>query len=72
MNKLDPAKNKIDKVNVRKFLSEFDYTYMDRSKPRGPAYFIIDNFTKYFKLDKTDLLNARNEVETLSLKACMD
>ena len=72
VNALDPAKNRIDKVNVKKFLSEFDHTFTDRSRPSGPSYFIIDNFAKYFKLDKKDLLNAKSEIDILSNRICMD
>ena len=47
IDKLDPSENLIDDTNLAKFLSEFDYTLMDRmdkSRPKGPDYLIIDNF----------------------------
>ena len=43
---------------------------MDRSKPSGPAYFIIDNFARYFKLDQADLLTAKEEVKNLTNLPC--
>ena len=70
VNALDPSKNRIDKVNVKKFLSDFDHTFMDRSKPKGPSYFIIDNFSHYFKLERADLLGARDEAEQLANHVC--
>ena len=60
---LNPAKNKFTKENLKKFLSEFDYTHMDRSKPRGLAYLIIDDVAKFFKLRTDDLKDARREAE---------
>ena len=45
---------------MTKFLSEFDHTFMDRSKPKGPDYLVIDNFVEIFEsLDKTHLVRAR-------------
>ena len=70
VNALDPSKNRIDEVNVKKFLSDFDHTFMDRSKPKGPSYFIIDNFSHYFKLERADLLGARDEAEQLANHVC--
>ena len=60
---LKPAKNKFTKEKLKKFLSEFDHTHMDRSKPRGLAYLIIDDVAKFFKLHNDDLKNARREAE---------
>ena len=60
---LNPAKNKFTKENLKKFLSEFDYTHMDRSKPKGLAHLIIDDVAKFFKLGNDDLKNARKEAE---------
>ena len=62
VNELDPQNNYIDNDNIAKFLGEFDHTYMDRSKPKGPDYLIIDNFEDTFEnLEKADLINARSE-----------
>ena len=37
---------------------------MDRSRPKGPDYLIIDNFEETFPdLEKNDLINARSEAE---------
>ena len=58
VNALDPARNKIGKENLKKFLSKFDYTYMNRSRPKGPDYLIIDNFAELFGLVKADLIDA--------------
>ena len=55
INGLLPSVNHLDKVNLQKFLSEYDHTFTDRSKPKGPNYFVIDNFARYFKLDNADL-----------------
>ena len=70
VNALDPARNKIGKENLKKFLSKFDYTYMDRSRPKGPDYLIIDNLADYFKLDVADLMNARKEAVELTDLSC--
>ena len=71
VNALDPGKNRIDKENIKKFLSYFDFTFRDRSKSsKGPDYFIIDNFSHYFKIEKADLLGARSEAEELVGIAC--
>ena len=43
---------------------------MDRSKPKGPDYLVIDNFINYFKLDKADLLDARNYAQLFTDKVC--
>ena len=72
INELQPSVNRIDKVSFGKFLNVFDHTFMDRSKPKGPNYFIIDNFARYFKLDKDVLLGAKKEVEKISDIACSD
>ena len=62
INRLLPSVNHLDKVNLQKFLSEYDHTFTDRSKPKGPNYFVIDNFARYFKLDNADLQGAKKEV----------
>ena len=72
IDELIPSENYLDKVNLKKFLSEYDYTFTDRSKPKGPNYFIIDNFARYFKLDNADLLGAKTEVKKFSEIACDD
>ena len=59
IDKLEPGKRKIDNENLTKFLNYFDHTYMDRSKPKGPDYLIIDNFVDYFGIDYTDLIRAK-------------
>ena len=60
---LNPAKNKFTKEKLKRFLSEFDHTHMDRSKPKGLAYLIIDDVAKFFKLSSHDLKDARREAE---------
>ena len=41
------------------FLSYFDETYMDRSRPKGPDYLIIDDFADFFHYKEDSLLKAR-------------
>ena len=48
IDKLDPDSNSIDIDNLTKFLGEYDHTFMDRSKPKGPDYLIIDNLVENF------------------------
>ena len=36
---------------------------MDRSKPKGPDYLIIDDVAKFFQLNIDDLKDARKEAE---------
>ena len=48
VNELDPENNYIDSDNMAKFLSDFDRTFMDRSRPKRPDYLIIDNFVDAF------------------------
>ena len=45
---------------------------MDRSKPKRPDYFVIDNFARYFKLDDDNLLGVKQEVKKISDVACAD
>ena len=66
INEINPSKWYTNKNDFTKFLSEFDYTYMDRSKPKGPDYIIMDDFINLFALDKSDLFNAKNEAEILT------
>ena len=51
-------------------MSEFDDTFTDRSRSKGPDYLIIDNFANFFKLDKADLINARKEAEEMTDGLC--
>ena len=70
VNELDPA-NEFYKEAIAKFLSYFDQTYMDRSKPKGPDYLIIDNFFDVFQdMQESDLINARKEAELISDQIC--
>ena len=67
INELDPENNYIDNDNIAKFLGDFDHTFMDRSRPKGPDYLIIDNFLDTFNnLEKADLINARSDVQGLT------
>ena len=53
---------------MSKFLGDFDPTYMDRSRPKGPDFLIMDNFFDYFEnfIEKTDMMSARSEAEELT------
>ena len=51
-------------------LSDFDHTYMDRKRPKGPDYLIIDNFADLFEIDKADLINAKREAEGMPDFSC--
>ena len=67
IDELDPENNYIDTDNFAKFFSEFDHTYMDRSRSKGPDYFVIDNFAGTFNdLEKADLINVRSEALSLT------
>ena len=70
IDNLDPINEKLDESNLTKFLNYFDHTYMDRSKPKGPDYLIIDNFVDYFGIDYTDLFRAKGLAEVISNAAC--
>ena len=71
VNELDPQNNYIDTDKIAKFLGEFDRTFMDRSKPQGPDYLIIDNFVDTFSnLEKADLINALTETYILTSHLC--
>ena len=48
VNELDAENNYIDSNNLAQFLSDFDGTFMDRSRPKGPDYLIVDNFFDTF------------------------
>ena len=44
---------------------------MDRSKPKGPDYLIIDNFFDVFQdIPESDLIDARKEAELISDGIC--
>ena len=51
----------IDTANLTKFMSDFDHTFMDKSRPKGPDYLIIDNFAEFFKDANLNLIKARKE-----------
>ena len=70
INELDLIGNQFDKEEVKKFLSDFDYTYMNRTRPKGPDFLIIDNFAEAFGLEKEDLIGARSEAEDIKEVAC--
>ena len=56
--------NKLGKDNLTQFLSEFDHTYMDRTKPKGLDYIVIDNlFETFADLNKDILKAARSNAE---------
>ena len=60
----------IDDDGIAKLLSDFDHTYMDRKRPKGPDYLIIDNFVDFFEIDKADLIDAKREAEGMSDFSC--
>ena len=71
IDKLDPIKNQVNSDNLAQFLSAFDHTYMDRTKPKGPDYLIIDNLLEIFgDFQKADLMAARHEAELLASRIC--
>ena len=44
---------------------------MDRSKPKGPDYLIIDNLVEIFEsMEKANLVNARGTAESFSDLIC--
>ena len=61
IDKFGPYNNKVSDIELIKFLSEFDHTYMDRSKSKGPDYLVMDNFYENFSLNQADLFGARTE-----------
>ena len=70
-DELDPDYNSIDKDSLTKFLGEYDHTFMDRSKPKGPDYLIIDNLVESFDtIEKANLVNARGAAEGLADDIC--
>ena len=60
IDELDPSRNRIDKDELAKFLSDVDHTYMDRARPNGPDYFIIDDFAYLTGLGNSGLLAAKS------------
>ena len=71
IDQLDPVKNKLFKDKLTQFLSEFDHTYMDRTKPKGPDYIVIDNLFEIFEdLNKDVLLAARKDAEQTTNELC--
>ena len=61
INELNPSQNWIYDKTITKFLSDFDDTYMDRTRPKGPDYLIMDNFAEYFEQGEDVLLKASIE-----------
>ena len=43
---------------------------MDRKRPKGPDYLIIDNFADFFQIDMSDLIDAKREAEKMSDFSC--
>ena len=70
INEIDPIRNLLDIELFEKFLSVYDHTYMDRSRPKGPDYLVIDHFLDFSLLDYSDLIKAREEAEFLTEKEC--
>ena len=56
----------MDKDNLAQFLTKFDRTYTDRTKPKGLDYIVLDNFSEIFNDVQKDVLLAAksNAVET--------
>ena len=48
IDKLDPKQNQLDVDNLTQFLSKYDRTYMDRTKPKGLDFLVIDNLSEIF------------------------
>ena len=48
IDEIDPEKRWFGDRELAKFLNQFDHTYMDRTKPKGPDYLIVDNFYENF------------------------
>ena len=71
IDQLDPMNNMLNQDNLPQFLSEFDHTYMDRTKPKGPDYIVIDNLFEIFEdLNKDVLLAARKDAEQTTNELC--
>ena len=43
---------------------------MDRARPKGPDYLIIDNFVEIFGIDKADLIDAKSVAEEIKEGTC--
>lgn len=63
IDEIDSNLRAVSDIELNKFLSKFDHTYMDRNKPKGPDYLVMDNFFENFDLNEADLLGARRDVE---------
>ena len=48
IDELDSTQWNFNDDNLSQFLSDFDITYMDRSRPKGPDYLVMDNFLEIF------------------------
>lgn len=48
INEIDRTQWSVNDDNLSKFMSDFDVTYMDRRRPRGPDYLVMDNFLEFF------------------------
>ena len=48
IDEIDPEKRWVGDKELTKFFNKFDHTYMDRSKPKGPDYLIVDNLYENF------------------------
>ena len=48
IDELDPVKRWVGDKELTKFLNKFDHTYMDRNKPKGLDYLIVDNLYENF------------------------
>ena len=70
VDELDPQQYKVTDIELIHFLKYFDHTYMDKTKPKGPDYLIMDNFLENFELNVADLLYARREAEEISTEFC--
>ena len=43
---------------------------MDKKRPKGPDYLIVDNFADFFQIDKADLIDAKREAEEMTDFSC--
>ena len=48
IDEIDPEIRWVGDKELTKFLNKFDHTYMDRTKPKGPDYLIVDNLYENF------------------------
>ena len=70
INEFDPNTWFVNDEKITSFLNYFDHTYMDRSKPKGPDFLVMDNFLENLDLEKEDLKDARSEAEHMSRDLC--